>query len=120
VRSDGGCAHHSGERRRAKLCLGVVRDRGGGCGVEEGTGGDLDKQWRHGGFQIERPSGGFVRALGRKMRAYRGVYMGGFAWQRGKEIVPNRGGFGGDFPGAHCVHLQLPGRDDRWDLHVGD
>jgi hypothetical protein len=48
-----------------------------------------------------------------KARADGGVYIDGLAWQRGKGNIPNRGGFGGDLPGARRVHPGLLGRDDR-------
>jgi hypothetical protein len=36
VRFRRGCARRSGEKRRVKPCQGVVRDRGGRSGAEEG------------------------------------------------------------------------------------
>jgi hypothetical protein len=64
----GGCARSRGREWCRGRRLGLTA-----------TGGDLDQQWRRGGIQIERPSGGFVRVLGRNECGRRGGFMGVFA-----------------------------------------
>jgi hypothetical protein len=115
-----GCAHRSGEKRRAKPCQGVVQVRGGRSGAEE-RGQSL--------LQMAAPlvnSGGAAalisaawrrisaRVLGGVSAAERGVYMDAMAWTRGKELKQNRRDFCGDLPGIRHVRPSFFGRYDMW------
>jgi hypothetical protein len=84
MRSDRGCAHRSGERRRAKLCQGVMRDRGGGSSAEEDGRGLLQPAvilFTSGGATASRSNGLAADLLGfrgGRVRAERGFYRRGF------------------------------------------
>jgi hypothetical protein len=99
-----------------------AREKGrcrGGRSILTVTGGEIGNQWRRGGFEL-RSLAAFWLWFWRGTSAEEGGFVGVKTWTRGKELIRNRGRFGGDLPGVRRVRPGLHERDDMWGRGVGE